>query len=123
MSCQHSSRSAFGRSTGNIVYFSHRGSARYLAKVDWRAQKPRGKQICYLSRPHRPFWGSPAASFDFAGGGALQAVSECPGAARLVLSFKMIQLYSFQNQIGCNRMASKGEDFLCFAEMGFVECC
>ena len=46
-----------------------------LAKVAQNAQKPRGR---HLSRPRRPFWGPLAAILDFAGGAALQAVSECP---------------------------------------------
>ena len=45
----------------------------YLAKVAKNAQKPRGR---HLSRPRRLFWGPLAAIFDFAGGAALQAVSE-----------------------------------------------
>ena len=32
----------------------------------------------HLSRPRRPFWGPLVSSLDFAGGAALQAVSECP---------------------------------------------
>ena len=32
----------------------------------------------HLSRPSRPFWGPLAAILDFAGGVALQTVSECP---------------------------------------------
>ena len=47
----------------------------YLAKVAWNAQKLRGR---HLSRPHRLFWGSLAALLNFAGGAALQAVSERP---------------------------------------------
>ena len=47
----------------------------YLAKVDRNAQKPRGR---HLSRPPLPFWGLLAAILDFAGGAALQAVSERP---------------------------------------------
>ena len=47
----------------------------YLAKVDGNAQKPRGR---HLSRPPLPFWGPLAAILDFAGGAALQAVSERP---------------------------------------------
>ena len=47
----------------------------YLAKVAKNAQKPRGR---HLSSPHQPFWGPLAAILDFAGGAALQALSECP---------------------------------------------
>ena len=54
----------------------------YLAKVAQNAQKSRGR---HLSRPHRTFWSPLAAILDFAGGVALQMVSECPGATRLVL--------------------------------------
>ena len=44
-------------------------------KVDGSDQKLRGT---YLSRPRRPFWGPLAAILEFAGGAALQALSECP---------------------------------------------
>ena len=47
----------------------------YLAKVDGSAQKPRVRP---LSRPRWPFWGPLVAILGFAGGAALQAVSECP---------------------------------------------
>jgi len=47
----------------------------YLAKVDGNTQNPRGR---HLSRPPLPFWGPLAAILDFAGGAALQAVSERP---------------------------------------------
>ena len=47
----------------------------YLAKVDGTTQKPQGRN---LSRPRPPFWGPRAAISDFAGGAALQAVSERP---------------------------------------------
>ena len=56
----------------------------YLVKVDWSPQKLRGR---HPSRPRRPFWGPLAAILDFTGGAALQAVSECPGAARLGFSY------------------------------------
>ena len=55
----------------------------------WRErQKPRGR---HLSRPQHWFYGPQAAIYELcrhlgiAGVSALQAVSECPGAARLVL--------------------------------------
>ena len=47
----------------------------YFAKVAENAQKRRGR---HLSRPRPPFWGPLAAILDFAGGAALQAVSERP---------------------------------------------
>ena len=47
----------------------------YFAKVDRSSQKPRGR---HLSRTPRPFWGPLVAILDFAGGAALQVVSECP---------------------------------------------
>ena len=62
-----------------VVYFSHRRSVwitkMYLAKVDESALKPRGRP---LSRLRQPFWDPLAAILDFAGGAALQVVSECP---------------------------------------------
>ena len=63
----------------SVVCFSHRRITQikktYLAKVDGGTQKPLGRP---LSRPHQPFWDPLAAILDFAGGAALQAVSECP---------------------------------------------
>ena len=87
-SVRRSSRSAFGRSTGNDVsghykrhyflffflffsfllrrlLFSQKECSdqkTYLAKVDGSAPKPRGR---HLSRPRRPFWGPLAAILDF----------------------------------------------------------
>ena len=61
-----------------VVYFSHRSAwvkKLFFAKLDGSAQKPRGKHI---SRPRQPFWGPLVSILDFAGGAALQAVSECP---------------------------------------------
>ena len=46
-------------------------------------QKTLGKP---LSRTNRPFWGPSVTILDFADGAALQGVSECPGATRLVFS-------------------------------------
>ena len=51
------------------------GQRTCLAKVAQNAQKPSGR---HLSRPSWTFCGPLAAIFDFAGGAALQAVSECP---------------------------------------------
>ena len=85
---QRSSRSEFGGRlaktlvatvNNNIFLFFFRCllfSERVLGlKVDGSAQKPRGR---HLSRPPLPFWGPLAAILDFAGGAALQAVSERP---------------------------------------------
>ena len=40
--------------------------------------------LIHLSTPCRQFWGPLATILDFAVGAALQAVSECPSATRLV---------------------------------------
>ena len=74
-------RRSSGRHLVVVVWatFSHRRSARikktYFAKIDRSSDKHWGN---HLSRPRQPFWGPLAAILDFAGGAALQAVSECP---------------------------------------------
>ena len=65
----------FSISTTILLIEGVLGSKTYLAKVARSAQKPRGR---HLSRPRPPFWGPLAAILDFAGGAALQAVSERP---------------------------------------------
>ena len=57
------------------ILTSLRHEKTYLEKLDGRALKPRGR---HLYRPWRPFWGPLAAILNFAGGAALQAVTECP---------------------------------------------
>ena len=93
-SMMHSSQSVFGGqltmtlvATKNDILFSFfslsstflikwaSDQTTYIAKLDWSAQKPKGR---HHSRPHRSFWGPLAATLDFAGSAALQAVSECP---------------------------------------------
>ena len=64
--------------------FSHRKSARIKKLIE---QKLTG--VPKNHRPHQPFWGPLAAIFDFAGGVALQAVSEWPRRTRLVFFLNM----------------------------------
>ena len=86
---RRSSRSAFGRSTGNDVsghykrhyflfflFFLFSFLRRELfSKKESSDQKPWGR---HLSKPRQPFLGQLAAILDFAGGAALQAVNKCP---------------------------------------------
>ena len=58
-----------------VFFYFLRRLKTYLAKVAKNAQKSR---VRHLSRPRRPFWGPLAAILDFAGGAALQVVSEGP---------------------------------------------
>ena len=74
----------------------------YLAKVDRSTQKPKGK---HLSRPCQRLWGPIADILDIAGSATLQAVSECPGAARPVFS----RVMPLTPKI-CHKYALKGRD-------------
>ena len=84
----------------SVATFSHRRSAR-IKKLILRKLLRMPKKVLgrHLSRPRQPFWGPLADILDFAGGAALQAVSECPRRrqAGIFLTNITSGLQNFQN--------------------------